>query len=219
MKDLKGKVLVGLASVSMLGGIALGSVQAFADLTAETEAQVRFNPYTGGGEEPGELALAYAPAGIDFGNNDLEDVPGTPVSYTGNTNGANYVAVDDDRATPGDWKLVASASVLQSRTTSQTISSGNIAITSTSNVLDYDVSLGTPADPASLGSASTGVTQSASSTLNLGGGAETIATSTNTVNQGYAIPIDTVKLNIASVNAYGGQTFGGQINWTLSDTI
>lgn len=218
MKDLKGKVLVGLASVSMLGGIALGSVQGFAALNATSDVQVRFNPYTGGGEDPGNLALAHAPAGIDFGNNTLV-APGTPVSYPGNTNGANYVAVDDDRVAGGDWKLTAAATVLSSTTTSQTISSGNITLTSTTNVRDYDVNIGTPANPASLGGVSTGVTQSASSVLSLGGGAETIATSTNTVNQGYAIPIDSVTLNMTTANAYGGQTFGGQINWTLSDTI
>ncbi|MGX7183890.1 WxL domain-containing protein [Enterococcus pallens] len=202
----------------MLGGIALGSVQGFAAVNAQSDVQVRFNPYTGGGEDPGNLALAYVPAGIDFGNNNLS-APGTPVFYNGTTNGADYVAVDDDRASGGDWKLVASASVLQSTTTSQTISSGNITLTSTSNVLDYDVNIGTPADPASLGSVSTGVTQSASATLPLGGGSQTIATSTNTVNQGYAIPIDTVRLNMTSSNSHGGQTFAGKITWELSDTI
>lgn len=219
MKDLKGKVLVGLASVSMMGGIALGSVQGFAALTANTDAQVRFNPYTGGGEDPGNLALAYVPAGIDFGNNNVS--AGTALSLPGNTGGANYLAVDDDRAAGGQWKLSAAASTLQSTTTAQTISSGNITLASTAAVLDYDASIGTPADPASLGSAISGptVTRPASSVLSLGGGAVTIASSANSVDQGYAIPLNSVHLNMTSQNAHGGQTFAGEINWTLSDTI
>lgn len=219
MKDLKGKVLVGLASVSMLGGIALGSVQGFAALNATSDVQVRFNPYTGGGEDPGDLALAYVPAGFDFGSHNVS--PGAQ-SYAGTMGGANYIAVDDDRSTVGQWKLTAAATALSSTTTTQTISSGNITLTSTSAVRDYDISVGTPNVPGAVGSPISGVTvtRPASSVLTLGGGAVEIAsTATSAADQGFAIPIDTVNMNITSENAHGGQTFGGTINWTLSDTL
>ncbi|EOH94486.1 WxL domain-containing protein [Enterococcus pallens] len=219
MKDLKGKVLVGLASVSMLGGIALGSVQGFAALTGDTDAQVRFNPYSGGGEDTGNLALAYVPAGIDFGTQNVD--AGNAVSYAGNTGGANYLAVDDDRTTPGQWKLVAAATVLSSTTTAQTISSGDITLTSTAAVRDYDVSVGTPDVSGAVGNPIAGVTvtRPASSVLTLGGGTADIASTATSANQGLAIPIDSVQMNITSQNAHGGQTFTGKINWTLSDTI
>lgn len=223
MKSLKGKMLVSLASVAMLGGVTLGSVGAFASTIERTDVQVQFNPYTGGGENPGNLALAYVPGGIDFGNNTIVAAP-SPESYSGNTNGANFVAVDDDRPAGTTWALGAAASVLESTTTSQTISSGNIRLMSTTDVLNYDVNVGTPLVSGALGGPVAAGTISRQTTatdseLILGGGSVDIAWTSASQNQGYAIPIDSVNLNITTQNAYSGQTFTGKITWTLRDTI
>lgn len=232
MKDLKGKVLVGLASVSMLGGIALGSVQGFATQTSdETQVEVRFSGETNPPVTPNTLQLHAVPAFAAFGGpNDSANtnviVAGNAVTSRVGTLTSNYVKINDARnnaVTQGtDWELTASASPLVEGADS--ISNGNITLASAGA---DTIKAWTPGSPTALpGTVSPGnyagtatITKPTSIVLPLDDTSVTVAEAVNSVQgEGYAVPIDSASLNITSTStSYANRTFEGTITWTLDD--
>ena len=231
MRDLKGKVLVGLASVSMLGGIALGSVQAFAAQTSdETEVEVTFSGETNPPVTPNTLQLHSVPAFAAFGGaNDSANssliVAGNAVTSRVGTLTSNYVKINDarnDSVTQGtDWELTASASPLVEG--ADTISNGNITLASAGA---DTIKAWTPGSPTALPGTVSGdyagtatITKPTSIVLPLDDTSVTVAEAANSVQgEGYAVPIDLASLNITSTLAsYANRTFEGTITWTLDD--
>lgn len=222
MTNLKGKVLVGLASVAVLGGVTVGSVGAFAATEGQTPTRVQFEEegHIITPPNPGELSLVAVPALTDFATHEA----GNAVSHTAVTSPATrYVGLHDDRPDSaggaGTWKLTAKASELENiANTTQTINTGSI-----------DVSVGTwnnwtMGEPVTTATSptSTNITPNASAvrSLDLGGSSVDFGETTTSDRQGYALPIQSMTLNLASTQtSWSGQTFDGNITWTLSNTI
>ncbi|MGG5315458.1 WxL domain-containing protein [Enterococcus sp. AZ072] len=214
MKNLKQKVLVGLASTAMMGGICVGGIGAFAADTADTPVKVSFDAdgHIVIPEDGDDLSLRYVPALVDFETHTAGEAVTSNVTLSN-----RYVALRDIRpGTSGtDWKLSAKASALAS--TSATISTGSIKV-SVGDTLDWTE----PLEPTSsnLGGVAAGVTETASVTLPLGGASLEIAQSSTGTRQGFAVPIQAMELNLAAADTdHPSDTFEGNVTWTLSDTI
>ncbi|MEO1770245.1 WxL domain-containing protein [Candidatus Enterococcus ferrettii] len=215
MKNLKQKVLIGLASTAMMGGICVGGIGALAADTADTPVKVTFDPdgHIVIPEDGDDLSLRFVPALVDF------DTHTAGTAVTSNVTLSNrYVALRDIRpGTSGtDWKLSAEASVLTSAT-SAAINTGTIKL-SVGDTLDWTE----PLEPSStnLGSVAAGVTETASVTLPLGGSSVEVAKSSTGARQGFAVPIEAMELNLAAADTnHPSDTFEGNVTWTLSDTI
>ena len=232
MKSLKGKMLVSLASVAMLGGVTLGSVGAFATQTSDdTRVEVTFSGETNPPVTPDTLQLHSVPAFAAFGgandtNNPNIIVAGTAVSSRVGTLTSGYVKINDARnnaVTQGtDWELTAKASPLVNA--GDTISNGNITLASAGA---NTIKAWTPGSPVALpGTVSSGnyagtatITKPTSIVLPLDDSSVTVAEATNSVQgEGYAVPIDSASLNITStLSSYANKTFEGAITWTLDD--
>lgn len=130
MKDLKGKLVISLASLSVVGLAFAGSIGGFAD-TLDTPVRVQFesegqipNPEP----DPDELQLRFIPDLVDFGN---AHTAGNAVTQSINTSG-KYVALYDGRdtsVTNNEWTLSASASNLTNPVApAQVINSGKIKV-------------------------------------------------------------------------------------------
>lgn len=222
MRDLRGKVLVGLASVSMLGGIALGSVQAFAAFP-NTDAEVTFRRYDGPGEGgDGVLSLRNTPPGIDFGTHTID--AGNAVTFPGDLNGADYVALRDDRPNtdPYNWQLQATASNLTSgASTISEVDSGAIELTSTTAIKLWTPNGNDPVIGNDHSTQSLFERQAGTISLPLDGNtSKTIAATDNTYNERgrYAVPVDSANLKLVSQMAHAGKTYRGTITWTLNST-
>lgn len=214
MKDLKGKLLVGTASLAMLGGIALGGVSAFAAYP-DTDVQVRFNAdVTPPVIDPTALELRALPAFVDFGT--LDTGAGSTATVT--VPGSGYVKLNDGRATPLQWGVDAKASTLTSG--SDVIDDAEITIVSSGAVQEWTP--GTlPTDLGVIvGPSGTVITRPASTVLDTDGTttqrfAETAASD----GGGYAIPVSSMKIDVPSTpTSYAGKTFNGKITWTITAT-
>lgn len=226
MKDLKGKVLVGLASVSMLGGIALGSVQGFADNSLDTDVRVQFaaDGYTPDpNPNPNDLQLRFVPDLFDFGN--TLQANGSAVTSAAQTVN-KYVTMYDGRpSTANNWKMEAKASILTNTTDSaRTINTGNVTV-NIGKVMEWtnqnaptSANVGTTPMANVTNQIVTGANTNADLVLPLNGSTSVeIARSTSVVqNKGYAVPINTAKLTVTGVAADAGHTYTGTITWTAS---
>lgn len=232
MKSLKGKMLVSLASVAMLGGVTLGSVGVFATQSEDrTQVEVTFSGETNPPVTPDTLQLVSVPAFAAFGgandtNNTNTIVAGTAISSRVGTLTSGYVKINDARnnaVTQGtDWALTASASPLVDG--GDTISNGSITLASAGL---NDVKAWTPGSPTMLpGTVDTGAyggladfTKATSIDLPLDNSSMPVASATGSVQgEGYAVPIDSASLNITStLSSYANRTFDGAITWTLDD--
>lgn len=226
MKDLKRKVLVGLASVSMLGGIAVGSVQGFADGSLGTDVRVQFaaggyNPNPN--PNPNDLQMRFVPDVLNFGN--TLEATGSAVTSTVQTVN-KYVTLYDGRpSTANNWKLAASASVLTNVADStRTINTGNVTLNIgkvmewTDQNIPSTTNVGTTPMANVTNQLVTGANTNADLVLPINGSASVeIARSTSVIqNKGYAVPINTAKLTVTGVAADAGQTYAGTITWTAS---
>lgn len=238
MKSLKGKVLVSLASVAILGGVTLGSVGAFADVSgsgAQTGVDVRFSGTIEPPGTAGNLQLNSVPAFVGFGTGAV-NTPNAPfvagnaiTSHVGDLSDP-YVKINDDRPTGGsestEWKLQADASSLTEVSSgTEVISNGSININSSDANTLKEWTPGTapnytPGVVDDNSSYTTGVSKATTTTLPLGGGAQDIASTTTSARQGYAVKIDSMDLTVLSTNrSYAGKTFRGTITWTLTETV
>ena len=184
MKDLKGKVLVGLASVSMLGGIALGSVQGFAAFP-NTDVQVKFNAdVTPPVVNPTALELRALPSFADFGT--LQTGAGLTSSAT--VQGSGYVKLFDGRTAGQEWKVSAKASTLTSG--SDVINDATITINSTGAVQEWTPGA-TATDPGTIVGASGVTVNVTAATALTTNGTSTVdfAKAPVSAQEGYAIPI------------------------------
>ncbi len=226
MKDLKGKVLVGLASVSMLGGIALGSVQGFADNSLDTGVRVQFA--TDGyipepDPDPNDLQMRFVPDMFNFGNT----LQATGSAVTSPAQAVNkYVTLYDGRpSTANNWKMDAKASILTNVADStRTINTGNVTV-NIGKVMEWTdqnvpsaTNVGTTPMANVTNQVVTGANTSADLVLPINGSTSVeIARSTSVIqNKGYAVPINTAKLTVTGVTADAGQTYTGTITWTAS---
>ncbi|MFQ7233453.1 MAG: hypothetical protein ACLRPU_01165, partial [Enterococcus hulanensis] len=128
MKDLKGKLVVSLASLSVLGLAFAGSIGGFAD-TLDTPVRVQFESeghVTNPDPDPEVLQMRFVPNLVDFGNT---HTAGNALTQSIGTAG-KYVALYDGRdssVTNNEWTLSASASNLTNPVaSSQVINSGKI---------------------------------------------------------------------------------------------
>ncbi|MGY0354370.1 WxL domain-containing protein [Enterococcus avium] len=243
MTNLKGKVLVGLASVAVLGGVTVGSVGAFADVAGSdsTGVQAKFRGTNEPPVNPGTLQLNSVPTFVGFGTGEVN----TPneafqagegiTSHTGELSDP-YVKINDERSSsldPDDpnydpsteWKLEASASPLRSTDSSHEISNGNITLNSSgeNSVKEWTPGIYpnyTPGQVDDSSSYTDGVTKAESVPLQLDNTSREVAKTNMSARRGYAVKIDSMKLSVDSTQAsYAGKTFEGTITWTLSDTI
>ena len=225
MKILKGKAFVSLASLAILGGITVGSVGVFATDQIETPVRVQF-------EEPGEiivppgreeLSLVAVPDLTDFDSHEA----GNAVQHTAvTTPSTRYVGLHDDRPGSeldnGQWTLTAKASELENTANSSvTIDSGNINVSvGTWNDWTMGTSVTTATTPTlSNIQAGTGLNGSILP-LTLDDTSYEVAKTDNSSRQGYALPIQSMELSLTTTDAdWAGQTFEGNITWTLTNTI
>lgn len=221
MKDLKGKVLVGLASVSMLGGIALGSVQAFADFP-NTGVEVQFNDdIVPPDVDPGVLELRAVPGFANFQTMTAGD--NTQQVNAGVITGSGHVKLNDGREDADitgnrEWQLSASASELVSG--SDVIDDATIDIASTRDVEDWTSSDTDPYDRGTLGGPTATQVTRQDMSLTTDGTSEWYAKTTAGEKQGYAVPYDSMQLTVPSApESFAGKTFEGTITWTLNDTV
>ncbi|MEO1769223.1 WxL domain-containing protein [Candidatus Enterococcus ferrettii] len=220
MKALKGKAVVSLASLAVLGGVGLGSIQAFA---LDTPVKVQFQADGHITEpDPDALQLRFVPDLVDFG---ATHVAGNAVAQQVNTTN-KYVALYDGRDSGNEWTLSASASNLANvASPTQVIDSGTI-----------DVAVGTVKDWAAPSEpTSTNVTTDAANitvdsanvvagsvALSLDGTSKDIVkTNAGLADHGYALPISSMTLNLAdsATASAAGQTYTGEITWALSDSF
>lgn len=215
MRDLRGKVLVGLASVSMLGGIALGSVQAFAAFP-NTDVQVGFSEdVTPPIVNPTALELRALPSFANFGT--LETGAGLTSSAT--VQGSGYVKLNDGRAPGQEWKVSAKASTLTSG--SDVIDDATITINSSGAVQEWTPGA-TATDPGTIvGPSGVTVNVTAATQLTTNGTTTAeFARAAVSAQEGYAIPITSMQISIPNApSSYAGKTFTGTVLWTISDTI
>lgn len=215
MKDLKGKLLVGTASLAMLGGIALGGIGAFA---LDTDVQVRFNAdVTPPVIDPDELELRAVPAFVDFGTLNT----GAGLTSTVTATGSGYVKVNDGRTAGQDWQVNAKAAELVSG--SDVIDDATITITSTGDVKKWTPGP-TPTHPGTVDAAASGavIDRPVGGTVLVTDDTTTdyLANTDASLQEGYAIPISSVKIDIPNApSSYAGKTFDGKITWTISDTL
>lgn len=226
MKSIKGKVFVSLASVTMLGGIALGSAQVFADNSLDTDVRVQFKAdgYTPEpNPNPDDLQLRFVPDVFNFGNT----LAASGSAVTSAAQPVNkYVTMYDGRAsTANNWKLEAKASILtNSAESSRTINTGNVTV-NIGKVMEWTnqnvpsaANVGTTPLANVTNQVVTGANTSADLVLPINGSTSVeIARSTSVVqDKGYAVPINTAKLTVTGVAADAGQTYTGAITWTAS---
>lgn len=226
----KTKVTAGLLSVAILGGVALGlGANNASAASLDTPVRVQFED---GGQitdpDPanGTLQLKTVPALYDFGTH----TAGNAVQHTASIpQSVRYVGLHDDRTTSassgGEWKLTANASELVNvaNGSATPIDSGvlNIGVGSWK-----DWTIGSSVTTATTNTSST-ITDGAgisgtTLSLDLDGASKVVATTNNSSIQGYALPINSVELSLAAADTnstMAGQTFSGNIIWTLEDTI
>ncbi|MBO1306894.1 WxL domain-containing protein [Enterococcus sp. 669A] len=207
-------MLVSLASVAMLGGIVVGSTQAFAAFP-DTAVKVKFNAdLTPPTTDPTALELRAIPTHADFGS--MEVGAGHTASAT--VQGSGYVKVHDGRAAGQAWEVTAAASTLVSG--SDVIDDAEITINSAAPVLDWTAGTN-PTDPGTLGSATTAVTVARPGTvLTTDGTTKAFANTTSSDTQGFAIPVDGMDIMVPDApTSYANKEFSGTITWTLNNTI
>lgn len=229
MTSLKGKVLVGLASTAMLGGIVLGGTQASADEvnSRDTDVTVGFSDNTIIDPDPNALELRAYPSAADFGNrNDLVATDGNiiqsfekEIEYGAGAALGIYDGRSDEQG--NTWELTGKASELKT-TAGESIGSGAITFKHSlgvKNWLDgeYDSLPGIrEADNAS------DVTSTNATELTLGDESSTVVagTSASIHRQGYAIPVESAKLTVPNIRStVAGKQFSGKVTWTLNDTL
>lgn len=227
MKDLKGKLVVSMASLSILGMAFAGSIGSFAD-SLDTPVRVQFeteghipNP----NPDPDELQLRFVPDLVDFGNS---HTAGNALTQTIGTSG-KYVALYDGRdssVTNNEWTLSASASNLVNPVApTQLINSGKIKV-AVGTMKDWTApsvpsATTTPTNAANITIGSDVTAGVAELTLD-GTSAELAKTDTSISDHGYALPIDSMTLELAAGDtnaAFAGQTFQGDITWALTDSF
>ena len=238
MTNLKGKVLVGLASVAVLGGVTVGSVGAFADVAGSdsTRVQAKFRGTNEPPVRPGTLQLNSVPTFVGFGtgadntSNSAFHAGSGISSHVGDLSDP-YVKINDERSSnPNDdpsteWTLEASASPLTSTDNIHEISNGNITLNSSgeNSVKEWTPGINpnyTPGQVDDSSSYTDGVTKAESVPLQLDNTSREVAKTDMSARRGYAVKIDSMKLSVDSTQAsYAGKTFEGTITWTLSDTI
>lgn len=215
MKDLKGKVLVGLASVSMLGGIALGSVQGFAAFP-NTDVQVKFNADVNPPViDPTALELRALPSFADFGT--LQT--GTGLISTATVQSSGYVKLNDGRTAGQEWKVSAKASTLTSG--SDVINDATITINSSGAVQEWTPGATATDQGTIVGPTGTTVVVTPATSLTTNGTTTAeFARAAVSAQEGYAIPVTSMQINIPNApSSYAGKTFNGTITWTISATI
>ena len=227
MKDLKGKLVVSLASLSVLGLAFAGSIGGFAD-TLDTPVRVQFeaeglipNP----NPDPDELQLRFVPNLVDFGNT---HTAGNALTQSIGTSG-KYVALYDGRDTAltnNEWTLSASASNLTNPVApAQVINSGKIKV-AVGSMKDW----GAPSAPTSANTTTnaanitvgSGITAGVAELALDGTTTELAKTDSCISDHGYALPIDSMTLELAagdSNTAFAGQSFQGNITWALTDSF
>lgn len=227
MKDLKGKLTVGFATLSILGVAFAGSVSTFAD-TLDTPVRVQFeadgyipNP----NPDPDELQLRFVPNLVDFGST---HTAGNALTQSIGTNG-KFVALYDGRdssVTNNEWTLSASASNLTNPVApTQVINSGKIKV-AVGTMKDWTApsapsTATTPTNAANI-TVGTGVTAGVAELTLDGTSAELAKTDSSISDHGYALPIDSMTLELAAGDSnatFAGQTFQGNITWALTDSF
>lgn len=215
MKSLKGKMLVSLASVAMLGGIVVGSTQAFAAFP-DTAVKVRFNPdLTPPTTDPTALELRAIPTHADFGS--MEVGAGNIASAT--VQGSGYVKVHDGRTTTvgNEWEVTATASTLVSG--SDVIDDAEITINSTAPVLDWTAGANAT-DEGSYGGTTAVNIARPGTVLTTDGTTKAFANTTASKQQGFAIPVDGMNILVPDApTSYANKEFSGTIKWELNDLV
>ncbi|EOH75730.1 WxL domain-containing protein [Enterococcus malodoratus] len=227
MKDLKGKLLLCIASLSILGMAFAGSIGGFAD-TLDTPVRVQFeadghvpNP----NPDPDELQLRFVPNLVDFGN---AHTAGNAVTQSIGTSG-KYVALYDGRdsnESNNEWTLSASASSLTNPVApAQVINSGKIKV-AVGTMKDWTAPSEPTAATATADAADitvgSGVTAGVAELSLDGTSAELAKTDASISDHGYALPIDSMTLELAAGDSntnFAGQTFHGNITWALTDSF
>lgn len=218
-KGIKG--IIGLMSLGVLGGVALGSSYAFAD-TLETPVGVQFNAeghISNPDPDPDALQLRFVPDSVNFG---AVNATGNSVTATKELSN-NYVALYDGReASETNWKLSAKASNLTNLAdSSRTISTGNIEVNVGNTANWTNVNEPTPTNVTGAASSVTNLASSGNVTLPLDGTTSVgiASTSASGSNVGYAVPINSMKLTVTGAAADAGQSYAGTVSWILSDTL
>lgn len=227
MKALRGKVVAGAATLSILGLTFVGSVGGFAD-SLDTPVRVQFEAddhISNPDPNPDELQLRFVPNLANFGST---HTAGNAITQSVRTTG-QYVALYDGRdssVTNNTWTLTASASNLVNPVeTSQVINTGkiNIAVGTMKdwNAPSVPTSTNTPTDAANITVGNSLVSGVAELTLD-GTTVELAKTDTSISDHGYALPIESMTLELAasaSNTTFAGQNFQGKITWALTDSF
>lgn len=227
MKDLKGKLTVGFATLSILGVAFAGSIGSFAD-TVDTPVRVQFEAeglVPGPNPDPDELQLRFVPNLVDFGNT---HTAGNALTQSIGTSG-KYVALYDGRDTTltnNEWTLSASASNLTNPVApAQVINSGKIKV-AVGDMKDWvapsaPTSANTTTNAANI-TVGSGITAGVAELTLDGTTTELAKTDSSISDHGYALPINSMTLELAagdSNTAFAGQSFQGNITWALTDSF
>lgn len=227
MKDLKGKLVVSLASLSVLGLAFAGSIGGFAD-TLDTPVRVQFESeghVTNPDPDPEVLQMRFVPNLVDFGNT---HTAGNALTQSIGTTG-KYVALYDGRdssVTNNEWTLSASASNLTNPVaSSQVINSGKIKV-SVGDMKDWAAPSAPTAANTTTNAANitvgSGIAAGVAELTLDGTSTELAKTDSSISDHGYALPINSMTLELAagdSTTAFAGQAFYGNITWALTDSF
>lgn len=230
MTGLKGKVLVGLASTAMLGGIVLGGTQASADEvnSRDTDVAVGFSDNTIiEPPAPNALELCAYPSAADFGNgNNLQDSNGNPntsfekeIEYQGGAALGIWDGRSDEQG--NTWELTGKASELKTAA-GESIGSGSITFKHSLGVKNWMDGEYESLPGIRESASNPDVTSTAATELTLGAESSTaVASTTASVHgQGYAIPVESAKLTVPNIRrTVAGKQFSGKVTWTLNDTL
>lgn len=239
MINLKKVLLTALATTAVLG---LAAVPAHADEVSKetTDLGIKFD--TDGPNKPGEgpfrdnLAIAWAPSKMDFGN---QKATGNIATYKNTVTDPQYLVVNDDRKTANDqlspWKVSASLSKLTTEDPTDELAA---KLTFNLNKVEkYDIGeivKGTddyapaPLDGESLsefaGDDSIELgdkNQSNAVSLEADGTSSAAILAKNTTNNlkgGFATKITDTKLIVTTTKAAAGKSYKATLAWSLDNT-
>lgn len=226
---MKKKIIKGLITTSLVGGMAVGMAPFASADSLDTDTTVGFKtdthipPVTPPGQDA--LALLWAPTKFNFKQGHVAGSTGPAIAQKSDVNlagGKSFVTVQDGRPTAasGEWKLTMKASELKTSATKK-LTSATYTLAD-KDAIEY---LGTssPELTASQGSVDAAITTDPVAALPADGATEVkIASAATSAQKKWSIQVDDLTLNVPSTDvaaAVAGENYNGTITWTLSDTI
>lgn len=210
---LNKKMLGTVLSIATIGSVAAGGLGAHAAQVDSKDTGVTIN-FTGQDQvDPsGDLSIVQMPAAYDFGTH---PVSSTDQTYNADAQGTRYTVVRDVRATK-TYKLTGALSLEDS--SSNTLNASLEYDAGVATINDSTTAADAPGNAVANSDAALTV-HSSSQSLTAGAGAVSLLTSNAGNTEVAGLSVSNVKLRVAGNAAQDGETYSGNITWSLDDTI